>query len=162
MSSETLERCSAAPSSVFPLQDLPLPSCCTIDSLRTYFFVKNKIKKKAPMSWTGRQFGTHQTGTVDSHMHKSKQLADCDSTPSANKITMYDIVSKKRLFVQNRQLERSFWRTRWKWMQPKKRKCLPVPEMISLAFESDWHRFGIVLFTPPMQNSSNLAAGDSW
>lgn len=34
-----------------------------------------------------------------SHMHKWKQLADCDSTPSANEITMYDkgyIVSKKR------------------------------------------------------------------
>lgn len=47
------------------------------------------------MSWTGRQFGTHQTlaltcrQSMDSHMHKSKQLADCDSTPSANKITMY-------------------------------------------------------------------------
>ena len=37
--------------------------------------------------------------SVDSHMHKSKQLADCDSTPNASKITMYDkgyIVSKKR------------------------------------------------------------------
>lgn len=47
----------------------------------------------------------------------------------------------------------------------KKHKCLLwMPEMISLAFESDWHltshwvKEGFVLFTPPMQICSNLAA----
>lgn len=72
---------------------------CTIDSLQTF------CKKKKIPQWTGRQFGTHQTlaftccRSVDTHMHKSKQLADCDSTPNVDKITMYDkgyIVSKKR------------------------------------------------------------------
>ena len=49
--------------------------------------------------------------------------------------------------------------------QNKKHKCLlQMPEMISLAFESDWHLTshwvdeGFVPFTPPTQISSNLAA----
>lgn len=113
-SQETLDGSSEG---FFPLRDLgsyELSSGTVAQMTLCKLFVKMPHRLDL-----GDNFGTHQTlaftcrRSADSHMHKSKQLVDCDSTPNADKVTMYDkgyIVSKKRIsyLFKNRQLKRPF------------------------------------------------------
>ena len=83
----------------FPLQDIGSYELSS-GTLAQLTLCKLFSKKIPPRLGLGGRFGTCPNAGfhVYSRMHKSKQLADCDSTPNSNMITVYDkgyIVSKK-------------------------------------------------------------------